>query len=939
MSTTVELKHPEYKYIDFAGRDVYNRNNIIELTELSNSVNKLNGEQCFRTVHRFNQDLLGYVPNNKNSISKYDGECFADFLPIEIDGGAKTENPRVTLEKALEITNEVIDIFQKEYGIDPEYLKYFYSGNRSIHLEIPIGLFGDIHPHKNFNRYMQAIAQRLVGQIEIDLAMYDKTRLYRIVNTKYNTTGLYKIPLSYSDVLLGSVDKIIDLAKLPRELDTSNNGSIAINEKLAKLFSEVKEEIDNKPQYERKEKKAGETVYPKEEKYCIWKINQEGAVEGYRNDAIVRTVSYYKQKGHSEEAVLGIVLDWNSRGQTPATEGDVISRVADCYKSNYDFGCNDHLLSKYCSRECGFYKKKKDTAEDQYSKDNFILGNIKEKKNRYVAIEYDKDKKIEIPISNYVIHPKLYIVTEEGHFIEADIIGTCGNTSILILPPEIWSSKQAFTKYIDQLRWTQFTGCGNQVQYIKGLVCQKADIAEKKGVRVLGEHNGLFLIGKQVITKDGIVDNSPIVYLPRSSESNDIAGKLKYIHLEESNYRKLIHTIYSNILNVNKPEVTIPNIGWWFATPFRPRIMQTEKQFPALSVFGGPGSGKTTFQKILAKLFGMEPDLYSATEKPFVLLYLASSTNAIPIILDEYKPWKMTPEKLDNLHRIIRLNYNGSIEGRGKPDQTIVSYPITAPLAIVGEGSFLEEALWERIIPCCLTKATLKEECYTKACNILYSLPLNGFTDRYISWTLRQDFISLWQEAEDILNNHLEKSVHLRIRYNLKVMVFGIKAFELYGKEWGIDLPNDIGLDSAIDNCINLLMGEKEAVTSPLDYFIEKLSVMANNGKIKYGDHYYIQDDKLYIHLGSCYGEFKKYARESNLEGEIVNETEYKRLFRENKENNGYVTNTSESTNWGIYGGKRAYILDINKIEDMSGFEYGIMKKEEELKKNNGSYR
>jgi hypothetical protein len=906
------MKYPEYKFVDAAIGGVEKRNNVIETTSLLDAIKKNNAEEDYKTVFRFPQLYFDRF-TALGTVSGYDGECYTDSIPIDIDN----EN----LQIALETTQKLITKLQNEYEVNPDNLKYFFSGKKGFHIEIPINMLGEIEPSRELHKHIKRFVKSLSNGYKIDEAIYDKNRLFRIENTKHRVSGLYKIPLMYSDIVFNSTDKILEMAKQPRDLKIEHNGNITVNEKLAELFNKSKEEISNKPVYERKEQAVCEVVYPKEEKYCVWKILQEGARSGSRNDCVVRIVAYYKKKGHSEDVIRSIVLDWNAKGQDPAPESDITSRVADCYKASYDYGCNDHILSSYHSKECGFHKRKKSGGES-----SSVLGNVKEKKNRYV----EKGLNCEIPISNFVIRPQLYIITDEGHYIEANIIGDTGNTAILTLPPEIWSSKQRFTEFIDQLRWTQFNGGGNSVQYIKGLVCQKTDIPEKKGIKVLGEHDGMFLIGKKVITKDGYLDNAPIVYLPRSGQSSDISNKINYVHLEETEYRQLIHSIYSSILNINTPEVTIPNIGWWFATPFSPRIMKTEQQFPALSVFGSPGCGKTTLQKLLARLFGMEPDLYSATEKPFVLLYLTSSTNAIPVILDEYKPWKMSQEKLDNLHRILRLNYNGSIEGRGRPDQTIVSYAITAPLAIVGEGSFSEEALLERIIPCCPKKGTLKNNSYTKACNSLNGLVLNGFVDRYISWTLRQDFSQLWKEAVEILNSHLTKQVTPRIRHNLTVMVFGIRAFERYGQEWGIDLPSDIGLDNAIENCINLLMGEKDTVTSPLDYFIEKLSVMANNGKIKYGDHYYVQDRKLYIHFASCYGEFRKYAREANLEGEVLHEAEYKRLFRDNIENKGYIESSSESTNWGSFGYKRALIVDKDKVEtlfDMSGFDYGIILK------------
>lgn len=252
------MNFPEYKYIDFAGGSKFNRNNVIEISKLPDILAKWKDRECFMSLYRFPQDYLNHWQTNKkayskgprvgelyNSVSGYDGICFGDVLPIEIDGGTKKDSFKVSLGKALETSHKVIKKLETEYGINPENIKYYYSGNRSIHIDIPSTLLGNLQPDRNFHRYFESVADKLVGEFDIDTSMYDKNQLYRIVNTKHDKTGLYKIPLSYADIFLGSTDKIIEMAKQPKILDTNNNGDIKVNEKLAKLFSETAEEINS----------------------------------------------------------------------------------------------------------------------------------------------------------------------------------------------------------------------------------------------------------------------------------------------------------------------------------------------------------------------------------------------------------------------------------------------------------------------------------------------------------------------------------------------------------------------------------------------------------------------------------------------------------------------------------------------------------------------
>lgn len=154
------------------------------------------------------------------------------------------------------------------------------------------------------------------------------------------------------------------------------------------------------------------------------------------------------------------------------------------------------------------------------------------------------------------------------------------------------------------------------------------------------------------------------------------------------------------LLELNTPEVILPILGWFFSAPLKPRIHKALGHYPILCVWGTQGSGKSSIvMEVFWPLFGIRSaEPFSATETEFALLKLLSSTNSVPVFIDEYKPFDMPKHRRHTLHRYMRRLYTGEVESRGRADQTVVSYRLHAPLCLAGETRPIESALVERIV-------------------------------------------------------------------------------------------------------------------------------------------------------------------------------------------------------------------------------------------------
>ena len=79
--------------------------------------------------------------------------------------------------------------------------------------------------------------------------------------------------------------------------------------------------------------------------------------------------------------------------------------------------------------------------------------------------------------------------------------------------------------------------------------------------------------------------------------------------------------------------------------------------------------------------------------------------------------------------------------------------------------------------------------------------------------------------------------------------------------------------------------------------------------------------------VDACLAEFRRYHRETQLEGELLDENAYRKQIRENMERNSYITDSSEPVRFSHQDEshiKRAVQINLEQAEaaglDLSGF-------------------
>jgi len=320
--------YPEFKYVNVAVEGVHNRKGIYDIRKLGDPSGKT---ETYCTFFRYDDEMADHFKNT-GSIKGFQGKAYSDWLPIDID----SEN----LEEAQDYLSVLINNLQS-YDIDINCCRFYFSGAKGFHVMIPSGIF-KAEPQHDIHKRFRKVALELAKGINIDTAIYDKTRIFRLANTIHGKSGLYKIELYPFESMSLSIDEIKERAKEPVEkLDIETEYDIS--DELTELYQEDL----NKP------KENGKTTV--KTKICMSKL-MKGVGEGERDNVGVRVASHLRQSGLTPKMMFVALDEWNQTNNPPLSD-DELSRIFDQGLQDYEFGCHDYILKENCDPNCLFYKK------------------------------------------------------------------------------------------------------------------------------------------------------------------------------------------------------------------------------------------------------------------------------------------------------------------------------------------------------------------------------------------------------------------------------------------------------------------------------------------------------------------------------------------------------------------------------------------------------
>ncbi len=301
------MKHPEYNFVDTAIGGPQGRNNVIELGQWGARM-PADKHEVYCTWHRFPQAYLDHFQGNEQSVSGYNGQSYADFLPFDFDGE--------DLDAVLETVRLVLRDMELRFDVS-NGVRAFFSGSKGFHILLDAELFGGWMPSVELSNNLKDLAEGLMRDYQgFDAAVYDKNRLLRCGNTQNNKSGLWKVPLTLDEIQTLSIEQIKELAVAERKIECPAWGDCEQSSALVELWNQTK---------------AGPVKATRRaDPTGLW---QRGLKEGDgRDNAAFALARMLRKKGLDESDALEILRLWDTQQADPLGDRVLEIKVGSTYR-------------------------------------------------------------------------------------------------------------------------------------------------------------------------------------------------------------------------------------------------------------------------------------------------------------------------------------------------------------------------------------------------------------------------------------------------------------------------------------------------------------------------------------------------------------------------------------------------------------------------------
>lgn len=476
-------------------------------------------------------------------------------------------------------------------------------------------------------------------------------------------------------------------------------------------------------------------------------------------------------------------------------------------------------------------------------------------------------------ITNFVMKPLNGIQSESGYFIEIEFTLASGRKFVKQISSTAFSSTQKFKTAIKNLGGIDMTfdGTESNLSDIQKFMTTKYDYNHCQGINYIG----LFFMNDEwvyvgtdgSINKKGAAIDSIVSVVEDNEALKSVISDAKMPNASE------LQSIAKDLFCFNTLDRTINIIGWVCVCFLKERMRQRKIKLSHLVLEGAAGSGKSeTLEKVIQPIFGLiGSGIGCSGITKFSVLKSTSSTNLLPVIFEEYKPHRLSKIEQDLISGTLRSVYDYQTSQRGRTDQSVMNYMRRSPIIVVGESSFDESAVKERIIDVQFAKSDRTEE-HTKHFNSICK------KEKILNKLGKALLLFAMNIPDDVLDDMIQKSrifegteFETRIILGISNIYLGLLFLQDLFDSYHLDLEKLTGVNQSVvyeilvNNTKNAMDGSSN-VHSAVDNIIEVFDIMALKHRIKEKYDFTInpKENEICFRINLIYDEFTKYMRETN---------------------------------------------------------------------------
>lgn len=285
----------------------------------------------YKSLYLYDEEGRQYHKLRK-TFKDFLGKRYIKDVLIDIDKGDNSDEYTLNKTKSVLFELEELGVHKRSYNI-------YFSGT-GYHIIIS----GEVFNFPEGTSDLPFIVKETMNNLfsEIDLAVYNRTSIYRCTATINQKSNLYKIPLTHNQVNNLKAEEIFSKAQK----------QIILQREPIWGDGELEKQVITKiPKIRIMES----NVEPRNIVPCVQKMYKLGPEEGSRNNTMMRIASHFFRHGIPSAAAKASLLEWNN-GQL---RSDIIlKKVEDTYRGGYKYGCKDVLMAKFCQTNCIYYKRK-----------------------------------------------------------------------------------------------------------------------------------------------------------------------------------------------------------------------------------------------------------------------------------------------------------------------------------------------------------------------------------------------------------------------------------------------------------------------------------------------------------------------------------------------------------------------------------------------------